>query len=80
MAATRYAYVAVYQKPRHVVGTDTFLGRVEIQSGVLLALYEGTFSMAEFAAVVRDHGTQGGRATFPEISGAIARAWFGSVA
>ena len=57
MAATRYAYVAIYQKPRHVVGTDTFLGRVEVQCGVVLALCEGTFSMAEFAAAVRDHGT-----------------------
>ena len=80
MAATRYAYVAIYQKPHHVVGTDTFLGRVEVQSGVILALYEGTFSMAEFAAAVRDHGTHGGRAIFPEITETIARVGFGSVA
>ena len=45
MAATRYGYIAVYNKPGHVVGSHTFLGRVEVQVGVLLTLYEGTFSM-----------------------------------
>ena len=80
MAATRYGYIAVYNKPRHVVGTHTFLGRVEVEAGVQLTLYEGAFSMEDFASAVRDHGTPGGRASFPEITGTIVRVWFGSVA
>ena len=80
MAATRYGYIAVYNKPRHVVGSHTFLGRVEVQAGVLLTLYEGTFSMEDFASAVRDHGTPGSLAIFPEHTGTITRSWFGSVA
>ena len=84
--AVRYAFVAVYNKPRHMVGASTFLGRVEVEAGVQLTLYEGAFSTEDFAAAVRAHGTTamvpwiGGIASMPEITGTIARVWFGSVA
>ena len=80
MAATRYGYIAIYNKPRHVVGRDTSLGHVEVQAGVLLALYEGMFTMEDFASAVRAYGVPGGLVMFPEHAGTIFRSWSGSVA
>ena len=47
-AATSYAYVARYDKPRHLQSN----GVVQIDAGVTLIMYEGIFDIEDLAAIV----------------------------
>lgn len=79
MAATRYGYVVIYNKPRHVVGYDTTFGHVEVQAGVQLVLYEGQYTTDDFASAVAALGRHDGLAVFPAHTGTIGRSFAGSV-